>query len=109
MINIYNAIEDLNCTEFYKHKKRLKELIDEAVSDFLNSKKIEYEYVSNCHIVFEEEQEEELEEEELAFAEETTKKTSRKRKGKSKKEENKSNDNKLSSLTISKGTLSPKF
>ena len=63
MINIYNAIEDLNCTEFYKHKKRLKELIDEAVSDFLNSKKIEYEYVSNCHIVFEEEQEEELEEE----------------------------------------------
>ena len=63
MINIYNAIEDLNCTDFYKHKKRLKELIDEAVSDFLNSKKIEYEYVSNCHIVFEEEQEEELEEE----------------------------------------------
>ena len=47
MINIYNAIEDLNCTEYYKKENELKELIDDTISDFLTSKNIDYEYLSD--------------------------------------------------------------
>ena len=64
MINIYNAIEDLNCTEYYKKENELKELIDDTISDFLTSKNIDYEYLSDSHIMFSDEEiEEELEEE----------------------------------------------
>ena len=64
MLNIYNYVEDLNCTEYYKQENELKELIDDTVSDFLTSKNIDYEYLSDSHIMFSNEEiEEELEEE----------------------------------------------
>lgn len=60
MINIFNNLEDLNCTNLYQYEKELKDLIKEVVNDFLESNKnIEYQFISNSHLIFENEEEEE--------------------------------------------------
>lgn len=63
MINIYGTIEDLECTEFFEKKDELKDLLDEAFDDFIEKNDLEYEFLSDKHVVILSELNEEIEDE----------------------------------------------
>lgn len=55
MINILSRLEDLECTEFYKNSDKLKELLKDGVIDYCSSNGIEFSWVSDSHIILDEE------------------------------------------------------
>lgn len=61
MINIYSLVEDLECTEYYDYSQELKERLRDTVGGFIEEKNIDednYMFVSDSHLIFEENEEE---------------------------------------------------
>ena len=63
MINIYGTIEDLECTEFFAKRNELKDLLDEAFDNFVEKNDLEYQFLSDKHVVILGESNEEIEDE----------------------------------------------
>lgn len=63
MINIYGTIEDLECTDFFTKRNELKDLLDEAFDDFVEKNDLEYQFLSDKHVVILGESNEEIEDE----------------------------------------------
>lgn len=55
MINVLSRLEDLECTEFYKNSDKLKELLKEGAVDYCSINGIGFSWVSDSHIVLDEE------------------------------------------------------
>lgn len=55
MINVYRFVEDIECTEYWKASEELKERTKEAVNDFLEKTTLEYQWLSDEYVAFEDE------------------------------------------------------